>query len=259
MPAGVALLRKRIAQTALLQQPRQQQEVSDNEDGGKDDDDFTEAEIEDREGNEEAGGEAGDDDGISNSSTKSYNANTSIATVVESVRVVVRARPLLPKEKIAESESCLDFPENGESKRKNIDSISSDGRDDTMSLSQFSSTSPSLSSSTSIPSAISAMSSTTSSSPSSPFSPYTNTEVILGRKKRFSFDHAFSPSVSQDTIYTTCVAPLLDGCFMGYNATVFAYGQTGSGTESQYRLLQEKTHSSNLAYIFIPFLPCLTL
>jgi kinesin family protein 4/21/27 len=31
------------------------------------------------------------------------------------------------------------------------------------------------------------------------------------------------------TLYDRCVAPLVDGLFRGYNATVFAYGQTGSG------------------------------
>jgi kinesin family protein 4/21/27 len=35
--------------------------------------------------------------------------------------------------------------------------------------------------------------------------------------------------LSQEEVYNTCVAPLLEGCFLGYNATVLAYGQTGSG------------------------------
>lgn len=30
-------------------------------------------------------------------------------------------------------------------------------------------------------------------------------------------------------MYDSCVAPLVESCFDGYNATVFAYGQTGSG------------------------------
>jgi kinesin family protein 4/21/27 len=30
-------------------------------------------------------------------------------------------------------------------------------------------------------------------------------------------------------IFEECVAPLVDGLFQGYNATVLAYGQTGSG------------------------------
>lgn len=30
-------------------------------------------------------------------------------------------------------------------------------------------------------------------------------------------------------VYNACVAPLVDGCFEGFNSTVLAYGQTGSG------------------------------
>ncbi|KAK6258562.1 hypothetical protein SCA6_013036 [Theobroma cacao] len=46
----------------------------------------------------------------------------------------------------------------------------------------------------------------------------------------FTFDHVYgnggSPSSS---MFEECVAPLVDGLFQGYNATVLAYGQTGSG------------------------------
>ncbi|KAI4375046.1 hypothetical protein MLD38_012961 [Melastoma candidum] len=46
----------------------------------------------------------------------------------------------------------------------------------------------------------------------------------------FTFDHVYgstgSPSLA---IFDECVAPLVDGLFQGYNATVLAYGQTGSG------------------------------
>ena len=31
----------------------------------------------------------------------------------------------------------------------------------------------------------------------------------------------------QEQVYRECVAPLVEGCFDGYNATVLAYGQTG--------------------------------
>lgn len=33
----------------------------------------------------------------------------------------------------------------------------------------------------------------------------------------------------QAQLYEHCVSQLVDSCFAGYNATVFAYGQTGSG------------------------------
>ncbi|XP_058069337.1 kinesin-like protein KIN-4C isoform X2 [Magnolia sinica] len=46
----------------------------------------------------------------------------------------------------------------------------------------------------------------------------------------FTFDHVFGSSSSPNSaIYDSCVAPLVDSLFHGYNATVLAYGQTGSG------------------------------
>ncbi|GBG27156.1 Kinesin-like protein KIF27 [Hondaea fermentalgiana] len=40
---------------------------------------------------------------------------------------------------------------------------------------------------------------------------------------------AFGPKATQENIYKDCVQELIDGCFLGYNASVLAYGQTGSG------------------------------
>ncbi|RID76440.1 hypothetical protein BRARA_B03409 [Brassica rapa] len=46
----------------------------------------------------------------------------------------------------------------------------------------------------------------------------------------FTFDHVYGSSGSPSTdMYEQCAAPLVDGLFQGYNATVLAYGQTGSG------------------------------
>ncbi|GMI86467.1 FRAGILE FIBER 1 [Hibiscus trionum] len=46
----------------------------------------------------------------------------------------------------------------------------------------------------------------------------------------FTFDHVYGNGASPSTsIFEECVAPLVDGLFQGYNATVLAYGQTGSG------------------------------
>ncbi|GER29955.1 kinesin-like protein [Striga asiatica] len=46
----------------------------------------------------------------------------------------------------------------------------------------------------------------------------------------FTFDHVYGSNGSPSTsMYDECVAPLVDGVFQGYNATVLAYGQTGSG------------------------------
>ncbi|KAK3007347.1 hypothetical protein RJ639_016831, partial [Escallonia herrerae] len=46
----------------------------------------------------------------------------------------------------------------------------------------------------------------------------------------FTFDHVYGSIASPaSTMFEECVAPLVDGLFQGYNATVLAYGQTGSG------------------------------
>ncbi|KAI5065342.1 hypothetical protein GOP47_0020037 [Adiantum capillus-veneris] len=46
----------------------------------------------------------------------------------------------------------------------------------------------------------------------------------------FTFDHVYGSTGSPATaIFDECVAPLVEGLFQGYNATVLAYGQTGSG------------------------------
>lgn len=49
--------------------------------------------------------------------------------------------------------------------------------------------------------------------------------MILGKDKAFTYDYMFDMDSQQDAIYTTCTEKLIDGCFEGYNATVFAYGQ----------------------------------
>ncbi|KAG4933469.1 hypothetical protein JHK87_047471 [Glycine soja] len=58
---------------------------------------------------------------------------------------------------------------------------------------------------------------------------YFNDQVQIG-SHAFTFDYVYgnggSPSVE---MFEECVAPLVDGLFQGYNATVLAYGQTGSG------------------------------
>ncbi|KAJ8360512.1 hypothetical protein SKAU_G00170370 [Synaphobranchus kaupii] len=54
-------------------------------------------------------------------------------------------------------------------------------------------------------------------------------QVLLGKDKAFTYDFVFDLDAQQQQIYTACVHKLIEGCFDGYNATVFAYGQTGSG------------------------------
>ncbi|XP_041965700.1 kinesin-like protein KIF21A isoform X2 [Alosa sapidissima] len=54
-------------------------------------------------------------------------------------------------------------------------------------------------------------------------------QVILGKDKAFTYDYVFDMDSQQDAIYANCTEKLIEGCFEGYNATIFAYGQTGSG------------------------------
>ncbi|XP_062843169.1 kinesin-like protein KIF21B [Trichomycterus rosablanca] len=54
-------------------------------------------------------------------------------------------------------------------------------------------------------------------------------QVLLGKDKAFTYDYVFDLDAQQQQIYSACVHKLIEGCFEGYNATVFAYGQTGSG------------------------------
>ncbi|KAL1817747.1 kinesin-like protein KIN-4A [Daucus carota subsp. sativus] len=54
-------------------------------------------------------------------------------------------------------------------------------------------------------------------------------QVQLGPHS-FTFDHVYGSTGSPSSgMFEECVAPLVDGLFQGYNATVLAYGQTGSG------------------------------
>lgn len=54
-------------------------------------------------------------------------------------------------------------------------------------------------------------------------------QILLGKDKAFTYDFVFDIEAHQQQIYGSCVHKLIEGCFEGYNATVFAYGQTGSG------------------------------
>jgi hypothetical protein len=52
--------------------------------------------------------------------------------------------------------------------------------------------------------------------------------IIVGDKS-FIFDGVYDDKSSQIDVYDGCIAALIDGCFLGFNATILAYGQTGSG------------------------------
>lgn len=50
-------------------------------------------------------------------------------------------------------------------------------------------------------------------------------QVLLGKDKAFTYDFVLDVDSEQHQIYQACVHKLIEGCFEGYNATVFAYGQ----------------------------------
>ncbi|XP_063074225.1 kinesin-like protein KIF21A [Engraulis encrasicolus] len=52
-------------------------------------------------------------------------------------------------------------------------------------------------------------------------------QVMLGKDKAFTYDFVFDMDTTQDAIYANCTEKLIEGCFEGYNATIFAYGQCG--------------------------------
>lgn len=66
-------------------------------------------------------------------------------------------------------------------------------------------------------------------------------QVLLGKDKAFTYDFVFDIDSEQHSIYQTCVHKLIEGCFEGYNATVFAYGQVGhSDSNPSLFLIWEK-------------------
>jgi hypothetical protein len=52
-----------------------------------------------------------------------------------------------------------------------------------------------------------------------------NKAISVGDKV-FHYDHVFDEQSTQDVIFDCGVREMVEGCFEGFNATVFAYGQT---------------------------------
>ena len=48
-----------------------------------------------------------------------------------------------------------------------------------------------------------------------------NDLVVIGDKK-FSFEQVFNEESRQEEVYESCVKSLVEGCFQGFNGTVFA-------------------------------------
>lgn len=57
--------------------------------------------------------------------------------------------------------------------------------------------------------------------------------MVLGKDKAFTYDYVFDMDSQQDAIYSNCTEKLIEGCFEGYNATIFAYGQVRSQSSGQ--------------------------
>lgn len=67
-------------------------------------------------------------------------------------------------------------------------------------------------------------------------------QIVLGDRKTFKYDFVFGPRTQQvnraadrsadlelhlqEELYQSCIAPMLNNVFDGYNVTIFAYGQT---------------------------------
>lgn len=55
-------------------------------------------------------------------------------------------------------------------------------------------------------------------------------QVQIGNHS-FTFDHVYGNDGSPSSaMFEGCIAPLVDGLFQGYNATVLAYGQVKFNT-----------------------------
>ncbi len=53
--------------------------------------------------------------------------------------------------------------------------------------------------------------------------------ILPSLGKEFVFDGVLGENAKQSSVFESCMTPLLDALFEGYNCSVIAYGQTGSG------------------------------
>lgn len=67
---------------------------------------------------------------------------------------------------------------------------------------------------------------------------YTSTDVT------YTFDHVFGSDLSQEELYKETAAPMLRSFLEGYNVTIMAYGQTGSG--KTYTMGTADLHSNEI-------------
>ena len=118
----------------------------------------------------------------------------------ETVRVVVRCRPLSAKEQAAGETSCVDVR----------------GREIALLHCQAGQAATSDGGGGGAPPAPSSSASSASS----------DDERV---RRKFAFDSCFGPESSQQEVYEDVGRPILQRAMDGYHSTIFAYGQTGSG------------------------------
>lgn len=73
-------------------------------------------------------------------------------------------------------------------------------------------------------------------------------QVFLGKDKAFTFDYVFDIESQQEDIYVQSIEKLIEGCFEGYNATVFAYGQVSVMQVSNQRWWDYSGRSAALGF-----------
>ena len=72
---------------------------------------------------------------------------------------------------------------------------------------------------------------------------------------QFKFNGIFDMLTQQERVFNEVAKDVVDGCFEGYNGTIFAYGQTGSGktftiTGGAERYADRGIIPRTLSYIF---------
>jgi kinesin family protein 11 len=53
--------------------------------------------------------------------------------------------------------------------------------------------------------------------------------AAVPKRKEWAFDRVYDEQATQEHLFETAVAPVVDEVLRGYSCTVFAYGQTGTG------------------------------
>jgi hypothetical protein len=66
--------------------------------------------------------------------------------------------------------------------------------------------------------------------------------------REFTFDHVFSPSDTQESVYRLSAQGIVENVLQGYNGTIFCYGQTGAG--KTYTMIGSKEDPGIIPRVF---------